>query len=122
MTATIFSTIAVNPALQSDMTFCQDWQLLTSVDTSDLTIGGQVEQYVNGKGLACPMPLLKLKMALRNTTVGDCVYLTATDPNSKRDIAAFCQHAGHTLMQYTSVMASDNKIDTIFHSIITKNC
>ncbi|MFO1383061.1 MAG: hypothetical protein U1E92_06135 [Moraxella osloensis] len=35
-------------------------------------------------------------MALKKTALGHAVYVTATDPNSKRDIAAFCQHAGYT--------------------------
>lgn len=121
MTA-IFSDIAINPKLRADTAFCQDWQLLQSAEHNAYTLDGQVEHYINGKQLACPMPLLKLKMALKNTAIGNAVYLTATDPNSKRDIAAFCQHAGFTLFQYTATMHSDDKIDTIFHSIITKNC
>lgn len=119
---TNFSNIAINPALYADAAFCHDWQLLQSADDNDYTFEGQIEQYVNGKQLACPMPLLKLKMALKKTAVGNAVYLTATDPNSKRDIAAFCQHAGFTLFQYTSIIPSEDKTDTILHSIITKSC
>lgn len=117
-----FSNIAINPALYADAAFCQDWQLLQSADDNDYTFEGQIEHYVNGKTLACPMPLLKLKMALKKTAIGNAVYLTATDPNSKRDIAAFCQHAGFTLFQYTSIIPSEDKTDTILHSIITKSC
>lgn len=92
---------------------CQDWQQsgLTQ-QTTDYT--GEISHYVNGKGLACPLPLLKLKMALRTTDIGNHVYVTATDPNSQRDIGAFCQHAGHTLLTATH--------DTIIHLLITKNC
>ncbi|MFO1384332.1 MAG: sulfurtransferase TusA family protein [Moraxella sp.] len=53
------------------------------------------------------MPLLKLKMALKKTALGHAVYVTATDPNSKRDIAAFCQHAGYALVQQTSITPSE---------------
>ena len=116
------SQITLNPALLSDDAFCQDWGLFRSGEHNTLNINAQIDHYVDGKGLACPMPLLKLKMALKNTALGHAVYVTATDPNSKRDIAAFCQHAGYTLVQQTSITPSENTTDTIFHSIITKNC
>ena len=116
------SQITLNPALLSDDAFCQDWGLFQSGEYNNLNINAQIEHYVDGKGLACPMPLLKLKMALKKTALGHAVYVTATDPNSKRDIAAFCQHAGYTLVQQTSITPSENTTDTIFHSIITKNC
>jgi len=116
------SQIMLNPALLSNDAFCQDWAVFRSGEHNNLNINAQIEHYVNGKGLACPMPLLKLKMALKKTTLGHAVYVTATDPNSKRDIAAFCQHAGYTLVQHTSITPSENITDTIFHSIITKSC
>lgn len=119
---TASSQITLNPALLSDDAFCQDWRLFHSGEHNDIHINAQIEHYVNGKGLACPMPLLKLKMALKKTALGNAVYVTATDPNSKRDIAAFCQHAGYTLVQQTSTTPSENTTDTIFHSIITKSC
>ena len=121
---TASSQITLNPALLSDDAFCQDWGLFCLGEHNDLNIDidAQIEHYVNGKGLACPMPLLKLKMALKKTALGHAVYVTATDPNSKRDIAAFCQHAGYTLVQQTSTTPSENTTDTIFHSIITKSC
>ena len=116
------SQITLNPALLSDDAFCQDWGLFQSDAHNNPNIDAQIEHYVNGKRLACPMPLLKLKMALKKTALGHAVYVTATDPNSKRDIAAFCQHAGYTLVQHTSITPSENTTDTIFHSIITKSC
>ena len=85
-----------------------------------------VLHYVDAKGLACPMPLLKLKMALRSLNIGDCVYLTATDPNSEHDIGAFCRHTGHSLVNIATPIVAlthlDKNTDTIFHLIITKNC
>lgn len=116
------SQITLNPALLSEEAFCQDWGLFCSGEHNNLNLNAQIGHYVDGKGLACPMPLLKLKMALKKTTLGHAVYVTATDPNSKRDIAAFCQHGGYTLVQQTSSPQPENTIDTIFHSIITKNC
>lgn len=100
--------------------FEQDWGLAqfnepltenpTDTELNDLIVA----QYVDGKGLACPMPLLKLKMALKQTQMGHAVYVSATDPNSRHDIGAFCRHMGYGLFA--------GQTDTIFHLLITKNC
>lgn len=58
------------------------------LETSFIHIKG----IVDGRGLACPMPLLKTKVALRNVAIGDSLYVVATDPNSQADITAFCRH------------------------------
>ena len=79
---------------------------------------------VDGRGLACPMPLLKTKVALRTMKPLESVYILATDPNSKTDLDAFCQQAGLQLVLSTlsnkSLDDSLEKLDTIFHLIITK--
>lgn len=83
---------------------------------------------VDGLGLACPLPLLKTKIALRSMSVGESVYVLATDPNSQLDLATFCHQTGLDILLSTqssiaSVDTFDNrleKLDTIFHVIITK--
>lgn len=57
------------------------------------------------------MPLLKLKMALRSLNIGDCVYLTATDPNSEHDIGAFCRHTGHSLVNIATPIVALTHLD-----------
>lgn len=125
--------IAINPELLSQPDFIQDWQFGAQspvFQQFEKIQPSQIEQYVNGKHLACPMPLLKLKMALRQTAIGNHVYVTATDPNSQKDIGAYCQHAGYAFVfdkqahpeaSDDARKTSDNK-DTIFHLLITKNC
>ena len=44
--------------------------------------------------LKCPLPLLKLKVALASLPKGELIRLTTTDPVSLRDISAFCEHMG----------------------------
>ena len=99
--------------------FLQDWQnFCQAIDDENLTKlsnFGNLQQYVNGKNLACPMPLLKLKMALKTTDDGQSVYVTATDPNSEHDIKSFCQHAKHDVLLVKSL--SDM---LIFHIIVKK--
>ena len=92
-----------------------------------------ISSIVDGRGLACPMPLLKTKVALRNVAAGDSLYVVATDPNSQADIVAFCQQTQQTnhgdsllliINQATNqTPTADIKtavFDTIFHFIITK--
>lgn len=48
-------------------------------------------------GEACPMPLLKAKMALNKMAVGECLKVIATDAGSVRDFAAFIKLTSHVL-------------------------
>lgn len=50
-------------------------------------------------GLTCPMPLLKTKQALNRMASGQVLMVTATDPASERDFAAFSQQSGIPLLQ-----------------------
>jgi len=47
---------------------------------------------IDTSGLHCPMPLLKLKMALRNHD-GKPIRLISTDPMSQQDIKRYCEIA-----------------------------
>ena len=47
---------------------------------------------VDSKGLACPMPVIKLKKALtQHPTEGGVFILHLTDEGGLKDIPAFCQ-------------------------------
>ena len=59
----------------------------------------QVDQSVDARGLACPLPLLRAKVALNGMNAGQVLYLTATDAGSQRDIIRFAELAGHDLLQ-----------------------
>lgn len=96
----------------------------------------QIKDIVDGRGLACPMPLLKTKVALRQVAVGESLYVVATDPNSQADITAFCAQSQKTdttnplllLINKKTVSNSEeaiatkprHSVDTIYHFIITK--
>ena len=95
-----------------------------------------IKNMVDGRGLACPMPLLKTKIALREVAIGESLYVVATDPNSQADIRAFCQQSQQTdtvnplllLINQATAANSDKTlgaktstaVDTIYHFIITK--
>ena len=53
-------------------------------------------QTIDATGLACPLPLLKLKQALHSMGAGEQVVLMASDANSVTDIKRFCEIAGHS--------------------------
>jgi len=54
------------------------------------------EHQLDARGLHCPMPLLKLKVALRQVHPGETLRLIASDPASQQDITRYCQVAGLT--------------------------
>ncbi len=49
----------------------------------------KITAFIDGRGLSCPQPLLKVKMALRNIKAQEGLYLVATDPNAQYDIEAY---------------------------------
>lgn len=103
-----------------------------ATQTIDNDLAITIKNLVDGRGLACPMPLLKTKVALRDVAVGEALYVIATDPNSQADITAFCRQSQTSntvsldILLNTatdSVIADDElkqNVDTIFHFIITK--
>ncbi len=51
------------------------------------------------KGLHCPLPLLKCKVALNRLVPGQVLHILATDPMASLDFQAFCARTGHELVQ-----------------------
>lgn len=51
---------------------------------------------VDARGLKCPLPLVKTKLALEEAEPGATVRVLATDPEAPIDLAAFAASAGHT--------------------------
>ena len=111
--------------------------IIDSDDKTDLSKPTLIiKNMVDGRGLACPMPLLKTKVALRSVLTGESLYVVATDPNSQADIMAFCQQSWQTdsanslSLTVNQATVLDNKttsndqskysVDTIYHFIITK--
>lgn len=111
-------------------------QAETNTPSHDADVNQQtivIKRFVDGRGLACPMPLLKTKVGLRDVVNGESLYVVATDANSQADITAFCRQSQQTNMQNqlvltvnkdTSEPPTDGSLtqhfDTIYHFIITK--
>jgi tRNA 2-thiouridine synthesizing protein A len=68
---------------------------------------------LDARGLACPLPLLKAKKALREIAVGQTLQVLSTDAGSWRDFAVFAEQAGHVLLEAVEV-------DQQYHYLLLK--
>jgi tRNA 2-thiouridine synthesizing protein A len=53
---------------------------------------------LDATNMACPLPILKAKKAVSALSVGQVLKITATDPGSVKDFAAFCTQTGNELV------------------------
>lgn len=58
----------------------------------------KVAALIDARGLACPLPLVKLRQALMVVEPAARVCLLATDPATPADVAAFCEAGGHRVV------------------------
>lgn len=66
-----------------------------SEDTRD----GTVTQTLDASGLACPMPIVRTRQAIDKIASGDLLEVISTDRGSLRDIPAWAESTGHTLLE-----------------------
>jgi tRNA 2-thiouridine synthesizing protein A len=64
-----------------------------------------VDQFLDTRGLNCPLPLLKTKQALNKLTTGQVLKVVATDAGSVRDFKAFTDRSDHELLEMFSADA-----------------
>jgi tRNA 2-thiouridine synthesizing protein A len=50
------------------------------------------------RGMNCPLPILKTKKAIDTLESGQILKMTATDPGSIPDVAAFSNRTGHAIV------------------------
>lgn len=55
---------------------------------------------VDATGLHCPLPLLRLKKALKDMLSGEVVRMITTDPAARLDIGVYSEQTGHTIIEY----------------------
>jgi tRNA 2-thiouridine synthesizing protein A len=61
------------------------------------------DQYLDAKGLNCPLPVLKAKLALNRMAQDEILMVEATDPHSAIDFQAYCARSGHEIIETTFV-------------------
>jgi len=57
------------------------------------------DQYLDARGLNCPLPVLKAKLALTRMKAGEVLYVEATDPHATIDFQAYCARSGHQIIE-----------------------
>ena len=65
------------------------------------------------KGLLCPMPVVKLAMAIKSIPVGETIEAYATDPGVMADIPAWCRTTGNELVTL-------EKLEKQFHLVVRR--
>lgn len=58
---------------------------------------------VDARGLRCPLPVIRLAEAAKNTPSGTRITVLATDPAARHDIPAWCRMRHHELAELTLV-------------------
>jgi tRNA 2-thiouridine synthesizing protein A len=59
-----------------------------------------VDKIVDAKGLACPMPIVKTKRAMKEIESGQVLEIHTTDKGAKNDLTAWAKSGGHELMKH----------------------
>jgi len=66
------------------------------------------------KGLSCPEPVLKTKIAMNEMQSGQVLEMFATDPGSANDIASWANRTGNELVE-------SNENDGVWQFFIKKS-
>ena len=59
----------------------------------------QITARVDARGLACPMPIVRTALQLKQMQPGELLEVLATDPGSTKDFVAWAGTTGHTLVE-----------------------
>ena len=54
-----------------------------------------VDEVVDARGLACPLPVIRLARQAREAAPGSVLEVWATDPAAAADVPAWCRLRGH---------------------------
>jgi len=58
-----------------------------------------VTKTLDCKGLACPMPVVKISQTIGTVAVGEVVEVLTTDPGSLSDFPAWAKTMGHAVLE-----------------------
>lgn len=59
------------------------------------------DKELNARGLSCPLPIVKTKKALADMASGQVLRVIATDCGAVKDMQAFADQTGNTLLSST---------------------
>ncbi len=58
-----------------------------------------VAKTLDYKGLACPMPVIKISQQIGSVAVGEIIEVHTTDPGSLADFPAWAKTTGHAIVE-----------------------
>ena len=61
----------------------------------------------DARGTACPGPLLEAKKAISGVPVGEVLEVWSSDPNTKKDVAAWSTKVGHEFLGFLPAAGYD---------------
>lgn len=56
------------------------------------------DKELNARGLSCPLPIVKTKKSLVDMASGQVLKVISTDTGSVKDMAAFAEQTGNSLL------------------------
>lgn len=59
------------------------------------------DKELDARGLNCPLPILKTKKSLADMASGQILKMVSTDVGSVKDMQAFANQTGNTLVEQT---------------------
>jgi len=59
----------------------------------------QVEKKMDLKGLACPMPVVKVSKGIKEVEIGQVIEALSTDPGSLSDFPAWARTSGNEILK-----------------------
>ena len=68
---------------------------------------------IDTRGLSCPLPVLKVRKAMRTVEAGRTVRVLATDPLADQDLRSYCEVSGCAFL-------SVDKLDGVLSIVIQK--
>lgn len=63
----------------------------------------QIDKEIDARGLNCPLPLMKAKIAMSELQIGQVLRVTATDSGSMRDFLAFAKQSGNEMLEQKNI-------------------
>jgi tRNA 2-thiouridine synthesizing protein A len=57
------------------------------------------DKVLDAKGLACPMPIVKTRKAIKEIESGQILEVQTTDKGAKSDLTAWTKSTGHELVE-----------------------
>ncbi len=74
------------------------WQLASGKGVEIMAFAIHVDQAIDARGQMRPMPMMTLARIMNEIRSGQVIAIVVTDTGAKRDIPAWCEKTGATLL------------------------